>query len=400
MKPTTIDDSTAMNCRQIRLLLLVLLAGGLCLACGKSETKQSTDTATLDAGDTATPDGGALPSFPPRTTDCRPVDHVWDPATEPMLLPCEPTTEPCDNVDNDADGFLDPHCPTISCLSDADCTFGGLLPDADCNQHPSISSATGEELPANVCNQIDGVPGTADLEKCWGKLCPPTLKCVEGDCVPPGSGLPGTVCTSGADCPLNAGCIPKVVEEQGNTEATDGTCKWYCHEFSCPEGMLCEHSQDILPDTGELFETWVCDVKVCVPDCTDKDCGDDGCGGECPDVCPDVCDPETNQCTSSGDCINSADLALAQTVDFVQQAFQCVQQGNSDNEQITQCLITATAVSEKCASCHAALMACVFSICDTECETGPTPDCEECTTAQCGPPFQECSGLNIAETPL
>jgi hypothetical protein len=53
---------------------------------------------------------------------------------------------------------------------------------------------------------------------------------------------------------------------------------------------------------------------VCTPDCTNKDCGDDGCGGSCPDTCilPDVCEVDTcvpkcqndNQCSGTEVCVN------------------------------------------------------------------------------------------------
>ena len=155
--------------------------------------------------------------------NCRPVDHLWDPETEPMMQPCTVTKEACDGVDNDLDGITDPKCPTIPCDSDADCTYDGLVADADCNGW----GGNGGE-----CNQIDGV---GDAEPCRGMLCPPKHKCVEGDCVIPGDTQPGEACSSGADCPVHAGCIPEMEFNAGET----AVCKYFCHDFPCPEGFRC-----------------------------------------------------------------------------------------------------------------------------------------------------------------
>jgi hypothetical protein len=162
--------------------------------------------------------------------ECRPIDEPWIPGT-PLRLPCEPTTEACDTIDNDNDGFTDPHCPTMPCTQDgvnwscADCTFGGLLLDADCNEW---------NLPEPGCNQIDGVPFDAPTYDCWGMLCPPDLKCVEGDCIIPGTTGPNEPCSSGAECPIHAGCIPS---EHGDT--TTGVCLYFCANIPCPEGFQC-----------------------------------------------------------------------------------------------------------------------------------------------------------------
>ena len=41
-----------------------------------------------------------------------------------------------------------------------------------------------------------------------------------------------------------------------------------------------------------------CETNTCVPDCTGKFCGPDGCGGACPDTCRGACDENTGQCES------------------------------------------------------------------------------------------------------
>ncbi len=172
---------------------------------------------------------------------CRPLATPWGGGQEPLRLPCERTEEPCDLIDNDLDGFIDPHCPTIECNRDADCTYGGLLPDADCNFWGS---------PHPVCNQIDGFP-RGENQKCWGVLCPSGTKCVQGDCVAPGTFPPNSFCTSGSDCPLASGCIPLDHEE-----ATMGICTHFCHDFPCPDGYICTLKEFMLE--GEAFESRTC----------------------------------------------------------------------------------------------------------------------------------------------
>ena len=162
--------------------------------------------------------------------NCRPVDHLWDPETEPLMRPCTVTKEACDGVDNDLDGITDPKCPTIPCDSDADCTYNGLVADADCN---------GWGVNGGECNQIDGV---GKGEPCRGMLCPPKHKCVEGDCVIPGDAQPGEACSSGTDCPVHAGCIPVhagCIPGMDWNEGGTAVCKYFCHDFPCPEGFRC-----------------------------------------------------------------------------------------------------------------------------------------------------------------
>ena len=161
---------------------------------------------------------------------CREENVPWNPLSDPIRLPCQPTVEPCDGIDNDADGITDPHCPSLACTTDADCTYGGLVLDADCNE---LGDVIGSVL-IPVCNPIDGVSkDTYVAHPCWGKLCPPGRKCVNGDCVTPGTAPPYAPCDDGADCPINAGCIPD------SPAAATGTCVYFCQHVACPTGFEC-----------------------------------------------------------------------------------------------------------------------------------------------------------------
>jgi hypothetical protein len=191
---------------------------------------------------TSSPDTNGFPK------DCRPEGVPWAGGSAPLRLPCVRTQEECDGIDNDSDGFVDPHCPTIDCKSDSDCTYGGLLADADCN-------FWGSPLPA--CNQIDGFP-RGDNTKCWGVLCPSGSKCVRGECMAPGSFSPNSFCSSGSDCPMNSGCIPLDHEE-----ATVGVCTHFCHDAPCPDGYTCMTRQFVIE--GEVYETRTCRSELGCP---------------------------------------------------------------------------------------------------------------------------------------
>jgi len=251
----------------LRRTAALLLATALLMACGASKDKKTA----------------------PVLSECRPVDHVWDPATEPLRLPCEATKEECDGIDNDADGITDPHCGTVPCTSESDCTYGGLVPDADCNPFADGGAK---------CSQIDGVDPKDNPFGCWGMLCPPGLKCVEGDCYTPGTKGPDEPCDTGEECPIYAGCIP-LEHAQFDT----AVCVYFCQDFDCPEGYYCSDGDNSREKSSKVCQAIEDGEPIgpnppdgCVPNCIGKQCGPDGCGGACPDVCTGVCNPETGVC--------------------------------------------------------------------------------------------------------
>jgi hypothetical protein len=181
--------------------------------------------------------------------DCRPIDEAWIPGT-PLRLPCEPTFEPCDNIDNDNDGITDPHCPTIPCTEDGvnwstgACQFGGLLLDADCNVW---------NLPEPGCNQIDGAPFDLPTSDCQGMLCPPGRKCFAGNCIEGGNLPPEAPCTSGAECPINAGCIPEIFGDLSSAK-----CVYFCAYSPCPDGYICIDDNPVTTPSGITVNLLTC----------------------------------------------------------------------------------------------------------------------------------------------
>lgn len=198
------------------------------------------DVTTSSGADSVPSTADGTDALLPRCETIRPEHEVAGQKADgtPLTLPLVRTQEPCDGVDNDGDGFTDPHCGNVPCRSDADCTYGGLLPDADCNSFQHL--VEGFDSPG--CNQIDGFSaegGEAQLNSCWGVLCPTGQKCVGGDCGPPGIKAPCEPCESGRDCALNAGCIPLITNASDFESRGKPACLTYCHDVACPSGFAC-----------------------------------------------------------------------------------------------------------------------------------------------------------------
>ena len=110
---------------------------------------------------------------------------------------------------------------------------------------------------ASLCGDDDGCGG-----KCTG--CPENSTCdtTTWICDCPGSWCDSTCCNHGQACfPDDKCCTPGCTGKECGDDGCGGNCgdcKTYANSF-CNTSNLCD----------------------CVPDCIGKDCGDDGCGGNC-----------------------------------------------------------------------------------------------------------------------
>lgn len=95
-------------------------------------------------------------------------------------------------------------------------------------------------------------------------------------------------CQSNADCPTGHVCDlnTQKCKPQGCTQNAD-----------CPQGYYCDLTIN------------QCKQETCDPSCTGKCCGNDGCGGSCPNNCPSgyVCDLGSCQCKPDITCNSNAD---------------------------------------------------------------------------------------------
>ena len=172
----------------------------------------------------------------------------------------------------------------------------------DCDDPLQLCLDLPEDLGACVCEFLtcdNGCCATAAYTTCdsFGDCCVPNCDGLE--CGDDGCGGSCGDCPEGNYCELDTGTCLTVCDptcsEPGVTECdTDFSVKtcidfpiagepcyiWDSEVFDCPAQNVCED--------GEC---------VCQPNCLGKNCGDDGCGGECGD-----CGEYPNECTEDGVC--------------------------------------------------------------------------------------------------
>jgi hypothetical protein len=112
--------------------------------------------------------------------------------------------------------------------------------------------------------------------------------------------------------------------------------------MDCPEGFWCDRT---------VFR---CREIECIPNCTGKCCGYDGCDGTCPDICPAgyTCNPVTCVCETYG-CNTNADCTA------------------------TQCCINWDCVDMNCGNLECG----PDPVCGKEC--GPCPVGRDCVNGRC-----------------
>jgi hypothetical protein len=143
-----------------------------------------------------------------------------------------------------------------------------------------------------------------------GETCPDGMDCVGGQiCLFAGPCTPvcdGRVCGDDG-CGTTCGdCDPGAVCFEGACLAGDscaGRCGTFDAAASCQCDESCVESSDCCPD---ICAPGVCDglgVCSCVPDCTERVCGSDGCFGTCGDCgAGAVCTP-AGQCVAGDSCV-------------------------------------------------------------------------------------------------
>jgi formylglycine-generating enzyme required for sulfatase activity len=199
---------------------------------------------------------------------------------------------PCTNDSCGTDGQCVHELQAGFCLIDGVCRTDGESPDGEpckeCMTAASTSAWTSDDT--NPCGQDDQchtgaqcktgvcVPGELSVDcndnnPCTYDTCDPAAGCQN---VPNTDPCEGGICTDG-----KCKCVPACEGKECGDDDCGGTCGQcgdleVCSEegqctclFAECEGVCCS-------------ETGVCSEGICcAPDCSGKECGDDGCGGTC-----------------------------------------------------------------------------------------------------------------------
>ncbi|MFZ4579909.1 MAG: hypothetical protein ACOYOB_16085 [Myxococcota bacterium] len=245
----------------------------------------------------------------------------------------ENDAEPDADTDTAADVACTPYCVGRNCGDDR---CGG-----------SCGSCTTPGLP--ICNTAQGVCVATCVPQCTGKncgdngcgglcgTCDDGLTCLtQGVCVPPAWTCNPAFYAASDACDCNCGArdpdcddTTSIVAGCASLEVCDGSGKcvsgvpagWSClaSQYAALDACDCgcgaydpDCAYGSLPvagcTTGEsCSKTGSC--EVCQPECTDKKCGDDGCGGTCggcdgdsvcsQGACVDPCSPEPIACQNN-----------------------------------------------------------------------------------------------------
>jgi hypothetical protein len=213
--------------------------------------------------------------------DCGQATSCCQPGTDPAP---GPGFEPGPNACQRASDCPDQPCQTKTCAN-GQCAYAEVYDGPSPNTLCTFCCQNQCCLaPANQCNSA----GACCAPNCAGRVCGPD-----------GCGGPGTC---GPDCPVTGG-------QRCNAA---GQC--VCDEVSCPDGC-CESVPSLGPlcwpgdrvqrcgkdgapcqtcGAGQGCVNQQC--AACTPQCAGRQCGPDGCGGQCGECDGLLCDEQTGQC--------------------------------------------------------------------------------------------------------
>ena len=259
-----------------------------------------------------------------------------DPCTVDQCIPatgmCTNTAITCDDnnlctVDFCSGANGEPVCvfQPIVCDDNCCCTYDKCVPWLGCVYTP-VDCSDGDNC------TIDIQHGCADTEDpVWcehqPKYCDDDNLCTDDSCNPdtgicqyaPANCDDGDVCTIDS-CLASSGCVHPYKCDDFNpctTDICDPQTLDCSYEAACDDANECTDDSCVpnleigegecvfMPDNtnecddGDPQTMNICldgECVVCVPDCNDKECGEDGCGGSCGEC------PEGQTCNEGGQC--------------------------------------------------------------------------------------------------
>lgn len=153
-----------------------------------------------------------------------------------------------------------------------------------------------------TCNRDLGIetvvwPCISDSECAWG------WKCISGFCRP-NDWQPDIKPEEESEAIISEEVTEEVIMDFGQEEvrqedllqpeeATKDVSDIYEVGLEVSEEVVSDEGQEVLPDIADIFVDL---PETCIPDCTGRVCGSDGCGGSCGQC------PANNECTTEGQC--------------------------------------------------------------------------------------------------
>lgn len=338
--------------------------GGTCGACGDGKF-------CIDGGCFATPPA-CYGSASPISSECGDVNYVGCCDAAGKTLWCEGAALYC----VDCVGVGNPACGWDSDYLSYDCgTYGEADPSGQyplsCGPPPCVPDCYLKACGDNGCGDVCGTCNTNQVcnasFQCENQVCVPD--CAGRYCGPNGCGGSCGECAATETCNASGQCQPTVCDptcsgKQCGGDGCGGSCG-ICGDYSqCVSGLcICD-----IPCTQTCCAPGqTCYVDTCcTADCSQRQCGDNGCGGQC-GTCP-------TDYTCDGDGICQPPPCQPDCADKI-----CGDDGCGG--LCGQCGLYSACVQGKCL-CE---FNCAGNCCapDAKCVNGQccTPDC---TNTQCG----------------
>jgi hypothetical protein len=182
----------------------------------------------------------------------------------------------------------------VQCQKDADCLGTG----ATCSSSKMCQCATGTAC-GNLCVDLKTAPDNCGS---CGKTCRTDQVCVNSSCT-----CDTGIMFCGASCAqCLTGQIPTCLTN-GSYHCCDRAKPVYCEQYPdvcwssdayCESLIKCpDNSWNSCPDIAQRYNCTSKQCATCTAQCSGKDCGDDGCGGNC-GQCPTgkACTVATGKC--------------------------------------------------------------------------------------------------------
>jgi len=309
----------------------------------------------------------------PNVGVCHPGTQVCPPGGNGTFQQCigeiKPTTEVCNNLDDDCDGTTDEDTGGADCSST--CGVGKTV----CQNGTIVCMGNGGMGTPELCNNFDDdCDGSVDEDVAdggpcdgGGTICNGVLKCMGGAFVCVGDQIhPETCNCKDDDCDLKTDEEPPALCPSGAT-CTSCQCAFPCGtgEFPCPVGKMCNSDNFCVNDP--------CFNVTCGPDGqgNKQECKDGACVTSCSLI---TCSPGTVCVGSTGTC----EFDDCRTFpDRCKPTEQCVGGTCVDNP----CADVTCPTDQYCegGTCHA-------SCAGLHCDAGQVCELGQCVNDPCGHP--------------